>query len=90
VVGEVLKLNQYAGKDIARRINELIDQLVVLAAAQPVLTQTDVVRILQQLLVVRAHVQHHRQAQLRMHAGARGIEREFAHRDAHAVGSQVT
>jgi hypothetical protein len=53
-------------------------------AAQP-----DIIRILQQLFVVGADVQHDRETQPRVHAGAGRIERELADRDAHAVGAEI-
>ena len=58
--------------------DEFLDEVVVLCAIQPVLAQPDVVRILQQFLVVRPDVEHNRQAQLGVHTGAGGVERELA------------
>ena len=59
------------------------------APVQALLVQADVERIGEQLLVVGAHVEHDRQALRRVDAGAGGVERELADRDAHAVGAEV-
>lgn len=40
-------------------------------------------------LVVRANVQQHREALLRLNATTGGVERQFSHRNAHTVASQV-
>ena len=42
-----------------------------------------------QLLVVGADVERHRQARVRIDAGAGGVERELADRNAHAVGAEI-
>ena len=56
---------------------------------QAPLAQPDVQRVLQQGFVVRADVQHHRQALARMQAGAGRVQRQLADRDAHAVRAEV-
>ncbi len=89
VVGEVLELDDHPGEDLLRRRDELVDQLVVRGAGDALLVQADVERIGEQLLVVGAHVEHDRQALRRVDAGAGGVERELADRDAHAVGAEV-
>ena len=88
-VGEILELDQRAGEHLLHRRDEFLDQRVVARAAQALLPQPDVERVVAQGLVVGADVEHHRQAAPRMHAGAPGIERELADRDAHAVRAQV-
>jgi hypothetical protein len=51
--------------------------------------QADVVGIGEQGFVVGAHVQRDRQADRRIDAGAGGVQRQLADRDAHAVGALV-
>mmetsp|Transcript_148 Transcript_148/g.380 ORF Transcript_148/g.380 Transcript_148/m.380 type:complete len:332 (-) Transcript_148:754-1749(-) len=57
---EVLELNHAARPPVEHRLHELVDHVVVVGALQPGLADADVVRVLQQLLVVGPHVQHHR------------------------------
>jgi hypothetical protein len=89
MIGKVLELDQYARKHIPGGGDELIDQLVVLGAAQAAPAQADVVRVRQQFRVVCTHVQDDGQTQLRVHARAGGIERKLTDRDAHAVGAEI-
>jgi len=58
-------------------------------ATHAVLPQAEVQRIIEQRLIVRADVENDRQAVLRGHAGASGIERQLAERYAHAPGSEI-
>ena len=88
-IREVLELDDGAGKYLLRRGHELFHQGVVLGAAQPRLLEADVERILQEGRIVGADVEHHRKSGRGMNSGAGRIERELAHRDAHAVGAQV-
>ena len=89
VIGEILELDQHAGEGLARGGDEFVDEFVIGRAAQPLLAQADIIGIVQKVLVVGADVQHHRQAELRVDAGAGGIERELADRNAHAVGAEI-
>ena len=89
VVGEILELDHHAGKDALRRNDEFIHQLIVRGAAQTALFHADVELVVEQFHVVRAHVEHHRQAGVGMHAGAGDVERELAHRNPHAIGAEV-
>jgi hypothetical protein len=54
-----------------------------------VLSQAEVERVVEQALIVGADVEDDGQAELRRHAGAGGIEREFAERDAHPSGAEI-
>ena len=49
----------------------------------------EVQRVVAQVLVVGADIERDGQAERRGHATARGIERKFADRDAHAVCAQI-
>ena len=53
------------------------------------LAQAQVERVVEQLSVVGADVDVHRQQVLRRHGGAGGVELQLADRDTHAVGAQV-
>ena len=77
------------GKSSHARGHELLDQRVVVGAGQPRLLQAEVERVAAQLRIVGADVEQDRQAQVGMHARARRVERELAHRDAHAVRAEV-
>ena len=70
-------------------MHEFVDEVIIGRAGEPPLAQADIIGVVQKLLVVGADVEHDRQAELRMHAGAGGIERELADRDAHAVGAEI-
>ena len=89
MIGEILELNQHPGKHCARGGDEFVNELIICGAAQPFLAQADIIGIVQQRLIVSADVQHHRQAERRVDAGAGGIKRELADWNAHAVRSQV-
>ena len=89
MVGEILKLDQYAGEHGARRRNKFVDERVISRPAQPLLAQPDIIGIVQQRLVVGADIKHHRQAELGMNTGTGCIEREFADRNSHAVGAEI-
>jgi hypothetical protein len=89
LVGEVLELDDDAGEDALGGGHELVHQRVVVRARQAPLVQPDVERIVQQRLVVGAHVEHHRQALGGLDAGRRRVERQLPDGDGHAVGAQV-
>ena len=89
MIGEVLELDQHAGESGARGGDELVDEFVVGRAGEPLLADADVIGVVEQSLVVGADVEHHRQAELGMNAGAGGVERQLADRNAHAVGAEI-
>jgi hypothetical protein len=86
MVGEILELHHRLREARADRGDELLHQRVVVGAGEALLVQADVERVLEEFRVVGADIEHHGQAFVGRHAGARGVERELAHRDAHAVG----
>ena len=88
-VGEILPLQAAFRKQLLHRLYELVDEGVVLRAAHAVLAQAEIERVFEQRLVVGADVEHDRQGQLRRHAGAGGVERQLAHRDAHAADAEI-
>ena len=89
MIGEILELDHDAGERLARRGDEFVDEFVIGRAGQSPLPHADIVGVVQKFFVVGADIQHHRQAEFRMNAGAGGIERQLADRNAHAVGAEV-
>ena len=87
--GPVLEVEAAAREDFLDRLHELLDEFVPLGGRDARLAQAQVERVVEQLAVVRAEVDVHRQQVLRRHGGAGGVELELADRDAHAVGAQV-
>ena len=90
VVREILELHDDPREDFLRRRDEFLDQRIVGRPGQAPLAQAEIQRIRQQGRVVRADVEHDRQAAPGMQPGARGVQREFADGDAHAVRTEVT
>ena len=88
-VGEILPLDAAVRVERLHRFDELVDKSQVFVTAHPVLAQAEIERVLAQCLVARADVENDRQAILRRHAGAGGVEREFPERDPHAAGAEI-
>ena len=89
VVGEVLELDQHARENAARGGDEFVDELVIGRAGEALLPYADVIRIGQKRFIVGADVEHHRQAELGVDAGAGRVKRQLADRNAHAVGAEI-
>ncbi len=89
-VGEVLPLDATFWVERLYRRHELLDEGRIFFAADAVLAQPEIERVIEELLIIRADVQNYRQAVLRRHAGAGRIERELAERYAHSPGAKVT
>ena len=89
VIGEVLELHDHARKHFLRGGDEFLDQFVVGIAGDAALAQAEVQGILEQRFVVRADVEHDRQALPRMQARAARVQRKLADGDAHAVRAEV-
>src|SRR5271169_1226034 len=88
-VREVLPLDATSRVQRFHRGHELVDKGEVFFAADPVLTQAEIERVIEQILIVRTYIQNDRQAALRRHAGAGGVERELAKRYAHPPGAEI-
>ena len=88
-VGEVLPLDAAFRVELLHRRHELINERQILFAADALLAQAQIEWVVEQGLIVRADIENDRQAVLRRHAGAGGIERELAERDAHAAGAEI-
>ena len=89
VVREVLELQDAVRHDLPHRPHELVQEGRVLRAGGPPLPEPLVLGVPQQALVVRAHVQAHREALVGVHARRRGVEENLPLRDPHAAGPEV-
>ena len=88
-VAEVLELHQTPRLPRAHLGHELLDNLVVLPSAQPLPPQAFVHRVLQQGLVVGAHVDAHGQTLVRPNPRAHAVQQDLALGDAHAARAEV-
>src|SRR5205814_9983091 len=88
-VRKILPLDAAFRVERLHRRDELVDKFGVFGAAHPVLAKTEIERVLEQHGVVCADIEHDRQAILRRHAGAGGVERQLPDRDAHAAGAEI-
>ncbi len=88
-VREVFPLDAAFRMQLLRGFHELVHERVIFVAPDTFLTQAEIKRIVEQVAVIGAHIQHHRQAILRRYARARGVEREFADRNAHPAHAQI-
>jgi hypothetical protein len=88
-LAKVLELHHHTRERLHGRADELLDQLVVGRTGEARPVQAEVERIVAQRRVVGADVEHHRQALRGVDAGACGVERELADRNAHAAGAEV-
>ncbi len=90
VLGEILKLQQDIGPAALDRLNEGIDELGILFTGDARIAPAHVEGVVQQLLVVGAHIQHHRQAVGGRDAATGGVKRQLADGNAHAADALVT
>ena len=90
VLGEILKLQQDVGPAALDRLNEGIDKLGVLIPRDTRIAPSHIEGVIQQLLVVGADIQHHRQAVGGRDAATGGVEGELADGNAHAADTLVT
>src|SRR5438876_7119930 len=88
-ISKILPLDAAFRVELLHSHHELVYKGEILFAAHAVLAQALIERVIEQNLIVRADVENDRQTVPRRHAGARGIERELADRDAHPAGAEV-
>ena len=88
-VVEVLELDAAARIHLLHRHHKLLEQRVELSATRARLAQTWIERIVEELLVVGSDIDHHGHAARWMNSANRGVEREFAHGNAHAANAQI-
>ncbi len=89
LAGEVLELDDDAGKELLRGRDEFIDQRVIFVAAQARLGQAQVERVREEGRIVGANVEEHRQAGTGRDSRARGVERELADGDSHPARALI-
>ena len=70
-------------------LDEIIHKLIVLVVGNARVTPAHVQRIVQQLLVIGPHVQHHRQGVGRADPAAGGIQRELTDGNTHPANALV-
>mmetsp|Transcript_31134 Transcript_31134/g.54723 ORF Transcript_31134/g.54723 Transcript_31134/m.54723 type:complete len:222 (+) Transcript_31134:852-1517(+) len=87
---KVFELKYSSRPPLHDRGHEFIHEFHVVLAFQPRLPQPEVVRIIDQFLVVCADVQHTRQHTVRMEAGSANVEVELSDADAYATDPQVS
>ena len=86
---EVFPLQNGIGVHAHHGVHEPIDELLILASTNPLVSQAEVQRVVQAVLVVGADVEHDRQRQIRGNAGAGGVERQLPDRDSHSADALV-
>ncbi len=89
-LAEVLPLQHGIGEVALDPGHELVDEVVVLLAANALVGLAQIHGVIQQRLVVGAHVQRDGQAAGGVDAGTQGIEGELADGDAHAAHPLIT
>ena len=87
---KVLELNPRVGERVLDRHHELFHQLEIGLALEASALDPEIEGVGEELLVVGPDVEGDRQTLMRWDAGAGGVERQFADRNGHAVGSQIT
>lgn len=84
-----LELHDRFGPAIKYGGHELVHHVYICLAAHARVLQADLVRRLQQLLVVRAHVQSDREDSMGRDAARCAVQRKFADRNAHSVSAEI-
>ena len=87
--GEVFPLQQHIGQLLMHRIDELIDERVIVGVVDAPVTPTQILWVVQQFDVVGAHIEHDRKSASGIYAADEGVERKLADRDAHAADALV-
>ena len=70
---EIFKLNQRVRPAVAHAANKLLDEVVVLLALQTRVLTSEIIRVVQQIRVVRAHVQDDREHVLGIESTTRDV-----------------
>src|SRR5580704_412261 len=87
---KVFPLQQCLRKLLLHCLNELIYEIEIGLAGNPFMTPADVLRVLESLGVVGAHIQDDRQRSLWMNTTNAGVEGELANRDAEPACALIT
>ena len=78
---EVFKLQQYVRPALFHSLDKFINEFIVFIVSDTRITPAHIQRIVKQLLVVGADIQHHRKGIGRTDAATGGIERQFTERN---------
>jgi hypothetical protein len=88
--GEVLPLQEDVGQLGAHCLDEPVDEIVVVGAADTAVPPGKVHGVVEELGIVGADVEQHRQGARRVDATQRRVQRQLADRDTHAADALVT
>src|SRR6516165_9262013 len=86
---KIFPLQQYMRPAPLHCRDKLLDKVVVVGTAQPLMAPADIDRTRQPLAVVGAGVEQNWQCRRRVQPGAGGVEGELADRDAHTAGALI-
>ena len=86
---EVLKVQVQMREHLFSSLYEPIDELIISVAANALMTISEIKRVIQQALPVRAYIQHHRQHFVGVDSGGCRVNSELSNGDLHTVGSPV-
>ena len=89
-VAEVLELDQGPWEASGNGLHELVQQRVVGISAHPLGLDSDVERVIEEIVVVGPDIDRDRQGGRGVDPSARRVQRELPDRDAHTVGTQVS
>mmetsp|Transcript_15186 Transcript_15186/g.33144 ORF Transcript_15186/g.33144 Transcript_15186/m.33144 type:complete len:425 (+) Transcript_15186:6-1280(+) len=89
VAAEILELDEHVRPAMAHRLEELVHQVVVRRPLQPRLLHAEVEFILQQRLVVGAHVQHDRHDAMGRDPSGRAVQAQLSDGYSHPVRAEV-
>ena len=70
---KVFPLQHGVRVDAHDRVDEAIDEVLILGSANPLVPQAEIQRVVQPLLIVRAHIERDRQCQIGRDPGARSV-----------------
>ena len=87
---EILPVNHGIRIPIMGRGEEFVDELVVLLATDPAMTDSEVSIVIEQFHVVGSHVQHDGQNTMRMDSGSRRVHRKFSNGDGNPTDTLIT
>ena len=86
---EVLELQHHVRPNGRDRVHELVDERLVVRPAHATLAETEIERVGQPFLVVRADVEEDRHGGRWGQSGAQRVQNEFADRNPHPAGALV-
>lgn len=87
---EILKVNIRPWKQFPGRLDEFLDECIILLASHSWLLQAQVEVIIEQLLVIRPGIQHNGKRAIGMNARASSCEDQLCNRDENSADALVT